>query len=373
MSAVAAPAAEERIPLDRIERELSRQLKEAQGEGAAPVIMARMSNLIVFCDQTEQAERVSAEIPAIVAVHPARVIILAPDGPPDAPDIAAAIRVQSYGKGQTHICSEQIFLHARERSVESLPFAVRSLLIGDLPTNLWWASPAPPPLAGTLLYELAEYAQQVIFDSLRWVDPHRGISATAPWLERFERAPGQGRWRVASDLNWRRLKYWRRLLAQSLDPNTAPGAIESITDVTVEHGPHAVTGAWELVGWLASRLGWRVQATRVQPGVEICWQIDSAHRRLRLRICRLAEGPPEVRRIRIGCVLDGKPVTLNCVVEDEIRLSALPEGIAAAPRTVTFQRQSVAELISRQLSDREPDPVFRESMEVARVFAQSIL
>jgi hypothetical protein len=40
---------------------------------------------------------------------------------------------------------------------------------------------------------------------------------------------------------------------------------------------------------------------------------------------------------------------------------------------VTLQRQSLAELISRQLSDREPDPVFHESMEVARVFAQSVL
>ena len=68
-----------------------------------------------------------------------------------------------------------------------------------------------------------------------------------------------------------------------------------------------------------------------------------------------------------------KPVTLNCVVEDERRLSAVPEGISAAPRTLNFQRPSLTELVSRQLSDREPDPVFRESMEVAKVFAQSVL
>jgi len=373
MSTAAARPTEQLLPLDSVELALSRQLKEAQGAGEAPVIRARMSNLVVFCNHAEQAEGVSAEIPAIVAVHPARVFILTADAPPNAPDVAASLRVQSHRLGNTHVYSEQILLHAHERSLDCLPFAVRALLIGDLPTNLWWATPLPPPLAGPLLHDLAEYTQQLIYDSQGWLEPHRGVAATAAWLERFERAPGQGRWRVASDLNWRRLKFWRRLLGQSLDPNSAPGAIESITELVVEHGPHAVTQAWELVGWLASRLDWRVQATRVQPGVEICWQVEAPHGKLRLRIRRLPEGPSEVRRVRIACVLEGKPVTINCVLEDERRLSALPEGIAASPRTVTLQRQTVAELISRQLSDREPDPVFRESMQVARVFAQSVL
>jgi glucose-6-phosphate dehydrogenase assembly protein OpcA len=373
MSTAPSLAPAEMLPLESVERELRRRLKEEQGPGLGPVIQARMSNLVVFCDQAGQAERVSAEIPAIVASHPARVLILCPDCPPDSGDIAASLHVQCHRQGETQVCCEQVFLHTRERNLDGLPFAVRSLLVGDLPTNLWWASPLPPPLAGPLLYDLAEYAQQLIYDSHGWLEPHRGVAATAAWLARFERSPGQGRWRVASDLNWRRLKFWRRLLGQALDPNSAPGAIESITDVLVEHGPHAVTQAWELVGWLASRLGWRVQAARLQLGVEISWQVQTPHGKLRLCIRRLPEGPSEVRRMRIACVLDGKPVTLNCVVEDEQRLSGIPEGIEAAPRTVTIQRQSLAELISRQLSDREPDAVFRETMEVARVFAQSVL
>src|SRR5262249_37723595 len=83
--------------------------------------------------------------------------------------------------------------------------------------------------------------------------------------------PGLGHWRVASDLNWRRLKFWRRLTAQALDPMTAPGALDSISDIQVEHGPHAVVQAWLLVGWMASRLGWRVQTGRVDPGAELVW------------------------------------------------------------------------------------------------------
>jgi hypothetical protein len=162
-------------------------------------------------------------------------------------------------------------------------------------------------------------------------------------------------------------------MAQALDPASAPGALESITEVVVEHGPHAVIQGWELVSWMASRLGWHVQAGRMQPGVEITWQAAAPHGMLRLRIRRLAEGPSEVRKVRLVCTLEGKPGALNVVVEDPNRLAVIPEGITALPRTMITQPQSFAELVARQLSDRERDPVFGESMAVAQVLAQSIL
>jgi hypothetical protein len=48
-------------------------------------------------------------------------------------------------------------------------------------------------------------------------------------------------------------------------------------------------------------------------------------------------------------------------------------GPPAAPRSITVQPISLAELVGRQLSDREPDPVFTESMAVAQTLAQSLL
>src|SRR5205823_6176174 len=165
-----------------------------------------------------------------------------------------------------------VTLRAGGSAVDRLPFVVRTLSIGDLPTNLWWAAAQPPALAGPLLYDLAEHAQQIIYDSIGWSDPARGVAATSAWLNQIERSAAGSRWRVASDLNWRRLKYWRRLVAQALDPASAPGAAESVTEILVEHGPHAVVQAWELGSWLARRLGWMVRGGRVQPGVEIAWQ-----------------------------------------------------------------------------------------------------
>jgi glucose-6-phosphate dehydrogenase assembly protein OpcA len=206
------------------------------------------------------------------------------------------------------------------------------------------------------------------------VNPVRGVAATASWLDGVERGGAAGgRWRVASDLNWRRLKYWRRLLTQALDPASAPGAAETVTEVQIDHGPHAVVQAWELGSWLSRRLGWRLHGGKVQPGVEMAWTFSTARGPRFLRVRRLDAGPADVRRVRIACTLDGRPAALNLVAEDHQRLSMRLEGVDAAPRTMALPPHSAVELIGRQLSDRERDPVFLESMAVAQAMAQSLL
>lgn len=361
------------VPLKSVERELGRRLRAIEGLGKGPVLRACMSNLVIYCDTPELAARLTGELPEIVSRHPTRVLLLcidetAPEG------ITASVSVQGRLSGEGNwVVSEQVQLRTPAKSAERLPYAIRPLLIGDLPTNLWWAAPAPPPLAGSLLFELAEPAQQVIYDSIGWREPARGVVATASWLAQDERGRRGTRRRVTSDLNWRRLKYWRRLLAQALDPSIAPGAIESITELEIDHGPHSVVQGWELASWLASRLDWHVERGRVQPNVEIDWNARAPHGNLTIRLRRLADGPSEVRCVRIACSLDGTPVKLNLAYEDVRRLAVVVEGLDAAPRTMTAQPQPLPELMSRQLSDRDHDPVFHESMGVARVFAESVL
>jgi glucose-6-phosphate dehydrogenase assembly protein OpcA len=360
------------VPLKEVERALASQLKTVQAPGQLPAVKARMSNLVIYCGKEEQAALIRDQIPEIVGIHPARVLLLIGESP-DHERASAEAKVWAHMSGQHRTCSEQVTVQASGTEVDRLPFVVRSLLIGDLPINVWWATPLPPPLAGPLLYDLAESAQQVIYDSLGWANPHRGVAATAAWLHKFERGRGENRWRVASDLNWRRLKYWRRILTQAFDPAINPGGFQTITEIQVEHGPHAVTQAWQLVGWLASRLGWRVQTTRMQPGLEMEWIVKNAHGSLRLKIRRLAEGPSAIQSVRIVCQLKGIPGALRIAVEEERRLCVTTEGLETAPRTVTIQHQSLADMVGRQLSDREHDQIFVESMTVAQMFAESVL
>lgn len=366
-------ASSEPVPVNDVDAELAKRVSTAKGTGEGPVLRARMSNLMIYCDSPALAQEIAAVVPEVAAQHPARVLLLVAEPGAEAAAVRAFVSVWYHLGTRQRICTEQITLRAAGDALGELPYVVRSLLIGDLPINLWWAAHVPPSSAGQLLTDLTERAQQVIYDSVGWQEPARGVAATATWLTRFERSPGEGDWTVASDLNWRRLKYWRRLLGQALDPATAPGALTSVSDVYVEHGPHAVVQAWELVSWLAACLGWKVRHGRVQPGVEIGWDVEAPHGPLRLRIHRLADGPSEVRRVRIACNLDGTPTALNVTVQDERRLAVVLEGLPVAPRTVTVQPQPLAELLARQLSDRERDPVFRDSMAVAQVLAQSVL
>lgn len=360
------------LPLNRIEQEIARQLGETKADATTPLLRARLSNLVIYCNSSEQAEVVAKAVPAIVAVHPARVLLVVSDPDTDQ-TLTASLNVWCRLGSSQKTCSEQVTLRAGGRNVEQLPFAVRGLLIGDLPTNLWWAASVPPALAGQLLYDLAEHAQQIIYDSIGWTDPARGIAATGAWLTKFERGYEQGDWRVASDLNWRRLKFWRRMLAQTLDPNTAPWAVDTISEVLVEHGPHAVIQAWELVSWLAYRLGWTVQLGKVEPGVEIAWQVVAPHGLLRVRIRRLADGPSEVRRVRITCSVGETKQSFNIAVQKDMRLAVVLEGLETAPRTVAVRTAGVSELVAQQLSNRERDQVFRRSMAVAEVFAKTVL
>jgi glucose-6-phosphate dehydrogenase assembly protein OpcA len=360
------------VELPNIERELDYHLKIEQVKDIAPVQRVRMSNLLIYCGNLALAESVAEQVPDVVMVHPARVILLVADaGAP--PGITAGINVRCRPVGRDlQAFSEQVTLRAGEGMVERLPFAVRTLLVGDLPTNLWWATPQPPPMAGPLLYELAENAQQIMYDSIGWPQPALGVAATASWLESIERTEAL-RWRVASDLNWRRLKYWRRIVAQALDPGTAPGVAESLTEIQLEHGPHAVVQAWELASWLTTRLGWKVQGGKARDNVEMIWRFIGPHGETRVRIRRLDSGPPEIRRMRVTGVIDGKPGAMSIVAEDSVRLSVQLEGVEGARRTMALPSHQSAELVGRQLSDRERDPVFHESMAVARVMAKSVL
>jgi len=371
MTAATKEFSEGSLSLAEVEAELTRQLAGEAG-AVSPALRARLSNLVIYCNRPEQADEFAAVVPQVVGVHPARVLLLVAQAGDDQP-LRANLSVWCQAVEGHKICSEQVTLQAGGAYAEQLPFAVRELVIGDLPINLWWAPSVPPPLAGNLLYDLAENAQQVIYDSIGWPEPARGVAATSAWMARFEREPGEGPWRVASDLNWRRLKFWRRVLSQALDPKSAPGALESISEVLVEHGPHAVIQAWELVSWLASRLGWRVQLGKVKPGVEIAWQVVAPHGLLNVRIRRLAEGPSEVRRVRVQCQVGGAPHTFNIAVQKDMRLAVVLENIDAAPRTVAVQSPTLAQLVAQQLSDRDSDPVFRASMAVAEVFARTVL
>src|SRR5438445_726425 len=133
MSTTPAPAPPtETIPLGDVEHELARLMTGAKEPGEATVRRARMSNLVIFCTNPAHADSLALAVPNIVAVHPARVLMVVGEPGPDRQPVTASIHIWSQLHGaKQRVCSEQVTLRAKGEEVDNLPYAVRSLLIGD--------------------------------------------------------------------------------------------------------------------------------------------------------------------------------------------------------------------------------------------------
>lgn len=367
------------VDVAAIERELAGLWADPaarSGEEAAPgadaVTRACMSNLVIWCGSPEEARDLPSEIGAIVEKHPARVLLLVGDARGASPGLEASVTAVCHvaGPERGRVCSEHVTLEAGRDAERSLPPTVRALLIGDLPSALWWTSAEPPPGGGALFQELASMVDHVIWDSAGWSDPVRGMLTVTEWAAAAGAVRTGAMQGLLSDLAWRRLKPWRWMVSQALDPRLEPFALRSLEEIEIEHGPHALPHAWFLIGWLASRLGWLPRGGKVAPGVEIDFGFDTEAGPIVARACRLGEGAAEVARVRIAWREGGtrREATFSRAGADrlEAALDAAPPRLLAAPRLPR------AALVARQLPKRFRDPVFRESLALARAMAETL-
>src|SRR5437763_15187653 len=83
------------VPLRDVEGELRRQMMALQGPAKEPVLQARMSNLVVYCDQRERADAIAAQVTAIADVHPTRVLLLIGEPGPETRPVTATVQVHA--------------------------------------------------------------------------------------------------------------------------------------------------------------------------------------------------------------------------------------------------------------------------------------
>lgn len=355
------------VGLPKVEHEVGRLWAHADVPSDERAVRALMGNVVIVCRRGEEKAEVEDEITTIVSRYPSRVILLVADAGSPSAEIEASVTVyRRAGGASRQACGECITIRAGGPAIARLPSAVRALLLGDLPTTLWWATPEAPPLAGELFVQLAELAGQVIYDSFAWTDPLRQLVVVANVVA----GGGQP---VTADLAWRRPKLWHRIIAQSLDPGLAPGALEAITEVAVEHGPHALTQAWLLAGWLGFRLGWVPRGGKVLPGPEVSWAFQWAHGAPRVEIRRLATGDADVQSIRVATKVNGRPVTFRFTREGPGRVTVFAEELSDRTLGLAGPVQSRAELVARQLPDLARDRLFESSLALARTMAETIL
>lgn len=353
-----------RVDLDAIEAELARLWRAPGSDDGPTTTRACTSNLIVFCASRAEAEACERDIPEIVRQHPARVLLLVAD-PEAASALEASVSAFCYPAGRgAHFCSEYVVLRAGGDAAQRLPSAVRPLLVGDLPTTLWWTpSDRSPPDSGKLFAQLDAMADHVVYESRGWRDPVDAIVATTRW------AADAPTGKAISDLAWRRLEAWRRLVACALDPGVVPGALQRIREVMVEHGPHALPKAWMFVAWLAGRLGWRPVRGLLAAGPEIGWGFASPSGPVEVRVRRHAEGEAELERVVIHWSGAGAAATRTFERLGPERLGVVGDASGERPAVVATLAGARPALVARALPARGGHSLFREALEAARVMA----
>jgi glucose-6-phosphate dehydrogenase assembly protein OpcA len=359
------------VELADVERELANLRCTPLGRAPRqqPMTRACMSNLIVYCDTREQLGQLPREFSDIAKRHPARVIILVGtgEGLDTELDTQISAEITKTSEGE-QISSEQIRICASEAGQPRLPSAARSLLIGDLPTSLWWTSTRPPSSSGDFFLELEKMADSVVYDSRGWPDPRGGVISTAAW------ALGPKRQKLVADLAWLRLRHWRRLVAETFAPHILPGAMEGIDEIEIDHGPHALPMAWLFVGWLAHSLGWSVGRGQVVSQKENVIGFDSAMGRVQIRIRREDEGPPDICRILVKSQPEASTRILgHFQLLENGRLSArIEQGHLRNESIIATPDDPRVVMLTWQLTNRSGQPLFRRALEMATRMAKEI-
>jgi glucose-6-phosphate dehydrogenase assembly protein OpcA len=239
------------------EEDLSALWRELAHE--TPDARTVMSNLVIFRERSEE-EQADLEAPLrdglvveVACCHPSRVVLLVharSDAECRTP-LPAAVGILTFGPAEARHAVEQIAVRSQGPE-QSLPSIVRRLVLGDLPTSVWWTedlSQAAP------LAALATMGRQFVYDSRQWRDVRAGISMLAGLLQQ-PHVPD------LADLNWRRLAPLRQGLSRGLAAaERVPAGPERRgrgdwprLRIQLQHAPGEEALACLMLGWLTSRL-----------------------------------------------------------------------------------------------------------------------
>jgi glucose-6-phosphate dehydrogenase assembly protein OpcA len=355
--------------IDAIERELGRLRRaaaaHAKEHGHAPG-RTSVLNLVVYAERETHARRAARTVNDLALRHPSRAIIVLADR--DREGVIASVQLHCHvpqADGAKPVLYEQILARVRGDFDERIASVVIPLLVPDLPVFLWWTG--TPPSDARHLDDLVILADRLIVDSADFARPDRTLPDVAHLA----------RHRVGiTDLNWGRLTHWRELIAQFFDVPTWRPFLSGITGIragfAVDMDGRDIhpSQALLLLGWLASRLGWRqVEALAPSEAGGALFRMARADGapimvRLRPRFERGLE-TGDVSGVRIQSAIGADTaefVIKRAPDERHATATAIIDGVVRAERVVPLPPLSIRELLGEELAISGSDHVYENAL-----------
>lgn len=254
----------------------------ASGSKLPAATRACVATLAIYAPAGDDTAALDAAIAGITARHPCRVLVLKtdPQAPESGLETLISAHCHSLSGSTTQICCEQVVVSARSEATDALPNALRSLLVPDLPVFLWCRDETPFSLPH--IGRLMETVDRLLVDTASWDAPQEMLPQLAALAGARDTALG--------DLNWARLFHWRQLTAQFFDGPVGTGLLPRLEKAVIEyrmdsqHPDRPSCRALMLGGWLAGRLGWKLESARaIDGGCRYAFTSDNGARHVELR------------------------------------------------------------------------------------------
>jgi glucose-6-phosphate dehydrogenase assembly protein OpcA len=225
-----------------IEAALRAMLKERHSENAS-YVPARSLNLVCIVDKQWSGE-IANRLRYIGHAHAARTIVCAVESKRETLDAVATIASDVHPQpGEFALLRETVVVDLGEQHLPHLDTIVDPLVVTDLPTVVW-----APHGHHDAVDALLPLVQVVLLDSVDEPDMREALRRVQTLLDDV----------YVVDLAWLRSTPWRERVAATFDtPHLRPD-LQTISTVTIRHHPESAVAGLLLIGWLASRLDWRL-------------------------------------------------------------------------------------------------------------------
>lgn len=213
--------------------------RHADDESFVP---ARVLNLVVVADREWRGE-IENRLERVGRYHASRTILCAVE--PRRSTLDARVRVGSEDPsraGSLALGRERVVIDVGPQHLSHLDSIVDPLVVTDLATVVW-----APHGHRDAVDSLMPVAQVVLLDSVEEPSVQRALARAREVSERA----------YVVDLAWLRGTPWRERIAATFDPAAWRDQLRAISSVTVRHRPGSAVAGLLVLGWLATRLGWR--------------------------------------------------------------------------------------------------------------------